>query len=180
WNIITPKIAGMVANFTSYKDYVTYLSAISLVLQSRYDVTFMAVGDGPLLRPMKERYNHKNIIYTGKVTHPEELITIFDIGILASLIEGCPNVVLEYMAMGKPVIATDGGGTPELFTDGIEGYLVPVRDMESIVEKIHYLLDKPEKAKEMGERGKLKIKRTFAYETMIQKYIDLYRELCVE
>lgn len=178
WGIATTKVVGMVANFTSFKDHHTFFRAAIAILQQRSDITFMAVGEGPLREPMKEMYHHKNIIYTGKVDHPEQLIAIFDVGVLASLIEGCPNAVLEYMAMGKPVVATDGGGTPELFTDGVEGFLVPMYDSTALAQKIIWLLENPNKACKMGQQGVLRISSAFNYDTMTQKYIDLYKALC--
>jgi glycosyltransferase involved in cell wall biosynthesis len=73
--------------------------------------------------------------------------------VLSSLYEGFPNAVLEYMAAGCPVVATDVGGVREVVVDGESGYLVEARDHEAMSRQILRLLDAPQRARTMGIRG---------------------------
>jgi N,N'-diacetylbacillosaminyl-diphospho-undecaprenol alpha-1,3-N-acetylgalactosaminyltransferase len=80
----------------------------------------------------------------------------------ASLSESFGKVMVEANACGKPVVATDTTGAKEIIKDGYNGFLVPVGDAEQLTEKILYLLDYSDKAKEMGENGRKVVKEKFS------------------
>jgi len=80
------------------------------------------------------------------------------------------------MALGRPVIGTNGGGTPELVEDGVSGFLVPPRDSGALAEKILELLDNPDLARRLGEAGKLRIEQDFTIERCCQTAMGIYRE----
>ena len=84
---------------------------------------------------------------------------------------------MEYMVLGKPVIASDGGGTKELVKDGETGFLVPQKDPDALAEKLDYLLARPELCSEMGQKGKDRIYEHFTIERMDQEYLDLYEAI---
>jgi glycosyltransferase involved in cell wall biosynthesis len=79
------------------------------------------------------------------------------------------------MALSKPVIATDGGGTRELVTESVTGFLVGVTDPRSIAERIDFLLDHPQKAEEMGKAGRKRLETDFNLEKMADNFIEAYR-----
>ncbi|HDK81978.1 MAG TPA: glycosyltransferase, partial [Nitrospirae bacterium] len=85
--------------------------------------------------------------------------------------------VMEAMASGVPVVATDVGGVSELVIDGETGFLVPSQTPELLAEKISILMDDEELRKTMGRKGLERIKSQFAFETMVRKTEDLYRRL---
>lgn len=174
------KVVGMVASFTDTKDYSTFLAAAQKVLLRRKDVVFVAVGDGENLQRMKqiiEQRNAENILFLGKQSDVESIINVFDVGVLATYTEGISNSIMEYMALGKPAVATDGGGTIELLIDGETAFLVPPKNPDEMAEKIEYLLDNPERAHSMGSAGKERIKREFSMEQMTAAFLSLYNEL---
>ena len=130
--ITTDKVVGMVGKFQVRKDYHTYLKAAMRIVAQRSDVTFLAIGDGELLKECQnlvQGANSERIIFTGRREDVESVVNIFDIGVLTTnhLVhgEGISNALMEYMVMGKPVVATQGGGTAELVLDGEVGYIVP-------------------------------------------------------
>ncbi|MDQ7799468.1 MAG: glycosyltransferase [Candidatus Edwardsbacteria bacterium] len=179
--ITTEKVVGMVATFSEYKDYETYLNAAQQLVKSRKDVTFVAVGGGPCLEKMKQLVSpiyQDRVIFTGQRRDVEPLINIFDIGVLCStkLGEGISNSIMEYMALNKPCIASDVGGTPELVVDGETGILVDCGDAEQLAQKIEYLLDNPVVAKQMGLAGRKRLNDQFNLEKMVSNYIDLYHK----
>jgi glycosyltransferase involved in cell wall biosynthesis len=97
-----------------------------------------------------------------------------DIGILATYTEGISNSIMEFMALGKPVVATDGGGTKELVIGGETGFLIKPKSVEELVSKIEYLLNNDKIASSMGMKAKERIKQEFSMKKMINSFVDLY------
>tara|TARA_B100001059_G_scaffold46667_1_gene39524 strand:+ start:2313 stop:3542 length:1230 start_codon:yes stop_codon:yes gene_type:complete len=90
----------------------------------------------------------------------------------------CMGVTIkEAMACGKPVIGSTSGGIPEAIEDGLNGYLIPIKsgnlDLEIFLKKTKYLIDNPNKRKQMGEVGRTKVLKTFTNEQTTQKYLNL-------
>lgn len=165
----------MVAAFRIHKDHETLIAAARNILSLRHDVTFLLVGDGPTLEKSKEMsMGESKIIFTGKRSDIESIINACDLCVLSTYTEGISNSIMEYMALGKAVIATDGGGTKELVEDGVTGILVPARSPQIFSEKIIQLLDKPELRNKMGVAGKEKIAKDFSIEKMVSDYISLF------
>src|SRR5438128_5970291 len=81
---------------------------------------------------------------------------------------------MEYMALAKPVVATDGGGTRELVVDGETCFLVPSETPEALVGKIEYLLANPDIARRMGEAGEARLRREFSITRMVEETVKLY------
>ena len=181
-NIETQYVAGVVQGFKYHKDYDSLIEAALDILDRRYDVSFVCVGDGlEFDRIRKMAGGNRKIIFAGNRDDVESIVNIFDIGILLTNLdrhgEGISNSIMEYMALSKPVIATAGGGTPELVTDGITGYLIPQRSPGLLAEKIDYLLDHEDVRVCMGKRGEEKIRREFSIDSMIKGHVSLYDSL---
>ena len=180
FGIATPKLVGMVANFSHYKDYDTYLLAAQKVLEARNDVTFISVGGGPNLDKskalVKERFRDR-ILFLGLRSDVESIVSALDVGVLATFSEGISNSILEYMGFAKPVVATAGGGTAEIVVDGETGLLVGVRDVGQLAGAIESLLNDPEKARAMGERGRRRIHEVFSIKGMAERYLEVYRSI---
>lgn len=181
FSITANQVVGMVGAFFDRKDYKTYIAAAKIVLDAGYDVCFLAVGGGAnkeAISTSVENKYRKNIIFTGSQEDVESIIQTFDIGVLSTNSdvhgEGISNAILEYMAQAKPVVATHGGGTPEIVGDGITGYTVPAKVPQEMADRIMYLLDNPDRAEEMGREGREKIKLHFNLAHMTDVYMDLY------
>jgi glycosyltransferase involved in cell wall biosynthesis len=173
------RVVGMVAEFRDNKDYSTYLEAARLILRKRSDVAFVAVGDGKNLEELRKRYETKDpgILFLGRQNSVESVVNGFEIGVLTTYTEGISNSVMEYMALGKPVVVTDGGGTSELIRDDEEGFLVPPSDPKLVAEKIEILLDDPAKAKAMGVAGRRRLEENFSIERLVENYLRMYKEV---
>src|SRR2546425_2145156 len=169
------KTVGMVAGFSRYKDYPTFIRAARELSTRRKDVVFVAVGGGETLEASKKLAAGVGAIkFLGKRRNVEEIVATFDIGVLSTFTEGISNSVMEYMALRKPVVATDGGGTRELVGDGETGFLVPPGNPDALAAKIEYLLDNPDCARRMGEAGEARLRSEFSIGRMIEKTVNLY------
>jgi glycosyltransferase involved in cell wall biosynthesis len=185
--ITTDKIVGMVATFSRNKDYDTYIKSAQVILQQRDDVIFLAIGDGDNLQKLKNfvqpKYKEK-IKFLGRQVNVESIVNTFNVGVLATDNrfhgEGISNTIMEYMALGKPVIATDKEGNRELIIDSVTGFLVRPRDEQAMSGVICRLLDNERLGAEMGRAGRKRIESRFSMERMAQSYVNLYRELLRE
>src|SRR3989449_8023775 len=154
------KTVGMVAEFNRFKDYPTFINAARKLSSKRSDVVFVAVGDGETLQASKEMAAGVAAIkFLGERKNIEQIAQTFDVGVLSTFTEGISNSIMEYMALRKPVVATDGGGTQELVVEGETGFLVPPKNPDRLAARIEYLLDNPEIARHMGEAGGTKVRR---------------------
>jgi glycosyltransferase involved in cell wall biosynthesis len=122
--INTRFVIGMVASFSKKKDYNTFFKAAELLLLKRDDVTFIAIGndtDSSKATNSVDSHFTSNFRFLGKRSNIESYINAMDVCVLATFTEGISNSILEYMACGKPVIATMGGGTNEIVVDNYSG-----------------------------------------------------------
>ena len=88
-----------------------------------------------------------------------------------------PSSMMEAMAMEKPVVSYNIRGVRDLVKDGVNGFLVPFGDVEALAEKIMYLMDHPELAKEMGKRGRVKIEKECSLKVILPQIEKLYKEI---
>jgi len=173
-------IVGMIGRFSNQKDYKTYLNVAEEVLNERNDICFLAVGDGPLRAEFEDRYSkvgEGKIIFTGLRKDIPNLIQLMDIGVLATHYEGCPNVILEYMASSKPVVASDVDGCPELVLDGKTGFIVPPSDPKALKQKILSLIEDGDLRFQMGAAGRRQVEEQFDSKRLAQNIEKLYDDL---
>lgn len=118
-----------------------------------------------------------NTILIGKSSQVESLISASDIGVLFSPSEGISNSIIEYMALGKPVITTDIiGGSREIVEDGKTGYIMKANALE-ISNRISEIINNPDLMNKLGQRGKQNIKQKFSLESMGSEYVELYEKI---
>lgn len=171
-------LVGMVGRFSEQKDYDTFFEATEEITDLVY---FVAVGDGPLLNGLRSTVHSpqlkERIIFTGLRRDTPDLINAMDICILSSHYEGCPNVILEYMACSKPVIASDVGGCAELVINGKTGFIVPHRKPKELSDKIISLVKDAELRKKMGQEGRRRVEEFFDVKVMAKNTEKIYSEL---
>jgi glycosyltransferase involved in cell wall biosynthesis len=102
-----------------------------------------------------------------------------DIFVLPSLAEGISNTILEAMASGLPIVATDVGGNGELIEAGRTGILVPRSDSHAMAEAIRRYVDDPEMRRQHGVRARARCEEKFSIQTMVQGYAKLYDSLAL-
>ena len=184
FNVCTKHVVGMVASFSERKDHTTFITAANKLLEKRKDVTFIAIGDGIQFKSAKKIINPKyrdKFKMVGRQKRVLNIVNLFDIGILTTNTrvhcEGIPNAVMEYMALKKPVIVTDCGGTRELVKNNHTGFLVEPLNSDLLCQKIEFLLENNDLAMDFGRNGYEKLKKEFSLEIMGKKFFDLYARL---
>jgi len=187
YGIKTEYAIVMVANVSENKDYERFFNVGKEVVTVRNDVSFVGVGyfeeDSSLYVKCHQIIDgDPRLIMTGQVSDVESLINACDVGVLFSNIkihgEGISNSVLEYMALSKPVVANDAGGTKEVVKTGENGYLVTNDStIEEIASLILHLLNHPQERVEMGKRGRERIESAFTVESMGNNFVEIYGEL---
>lgn len=180
----TGKIVAMVARFRRQKDQPTFLRAAKQILSVDPTVVFVLAGDG-YLKESTEQFARdlrisQSVWFVGAVA-PDEMPAFLrqvDISVLASRSnEGIPNVVLEAMAAGKPVVATDTGGCSEAVVDGVTGFLVPPGDAEELAKRVLRLLRDDSEATLMGKAGRARVEAEFTLLRMVDRFSSLYEDL---
>jgi glycosyltransferase involved in cell wall biosynthesis len=165
-------VVGMIANLNRYKDHPTFLTAAAEVALLFPAVRFLLVGEGSM-RPsiearMVELGLEEYIVLAGARSDIPAVLSAIDIFVLASHEEGLPNSILEAMAAGKPVVATNVGGVAEAVEDGVTGLLVPHADPAALASAIRRLLADPGEAAAMGRAGRERVVCTFTMEAMVR------------
>ncbi len=173
-------IIGIVAALAPHKHHQNFLESAKIVKETFPLARFLIVGEGKLeqeLKELTEKLNLNNeVVFCGFRKDIAELISVFDVFVLSSYLEGMGSVLLEAMALSKPIVATKTGGIPEVVRDGKNGVLVPPRDSEALADGIIYLLKNEGIRRKMGESGKEMVK-DFGIDKMIERTGQVYDEV---
>jgi len=176
-------LVAMVACFKPQKSPLDFVRVAKIVSDEINEVLFLLVGDGVLRSEIEEQIKKfkidDKIILLGWRDEIPEIMNCIDILVLTSLWEGLPRVFPQAMASGKPVIATKVDGAPEAIKNDINGFLLAPKDINGIAEKVIYLIRHPEKASEMGEKGKSLVEE-FSIWKMLEQQEELYASLLKE
>lgn len=163
------------------KDHATFLRAAARVHKAVPKASFVIAGEGRLLNHLRKLAKDLGIgsdtRFIGRCQHVAELLSISNVCVLSSTAEGFSNSILEYMAAARPVVVTDVGGAREAVRDGETGFIVPAGDHENMAARIVTLLDDPERAQMMGERGRLIIEEKFSCSAQVERTTALYERL---
>lgn len=174
----------MCASMTRGKDWQSFFETAQLAWDKQLNATFVCIGGGELLEQHKERVasmGNKNIVFLGKRNDVEDILQAADVSMLFTNnefhAEGVSNSIMEAMAAGLPVIATEGGGTGEIIEDKKNGFIIKPKDSQQATEILAMIINKPEAAEEVGAMAKETILRKFNIEDKTQEYLDLYKSL---
>jgi glycosyltransferase involved in cell wall biosynthesis len=173
-------IVTVMANLRFTKDHPMFLRAAARVHAEMDAAAFVLAGDGALMEPLRTLARDLGIgadtYFLGQCDHVAELLFASDVCALSSWAEGFSNALLEYMAAGRPVVATDVGGAREVIQEGETGYLVPARDDAAIAARLLTLLRDPVRGRAMGARGKRIVAEKFSPQARLQKTMCLYEK----
>jgi glycosyltransferase involved in cell wall biosynthesis len=175
-------VVGILATLTPAKDHQTFLRAASELARERPNIRFAIVGDGPLRAELQafaaEHGLAERAVFLGFERDVADVLAVMDVLVSASRDnEGHSNSIIEAMALGRPVVATDVGGNRELVRDGETGLLVPCGDHRAMASAIGRVLDHPAESAAGAERARAMVQRRFGIDQMVDAYQALYEEL---
>ncbi len=174
------QIVGVVGNLYPVKGHQYLIEGIPAVLQKCPNTSFVFAGRGQLETELKEQVQRlgldKRVHFLGLRQDIPRILALLDVFVLPSLSEGLSMAILEAMIAGKPVVATQVGGNPELVLDGETGFLVPPRDSQALASSLVTLLTNKQQAVQFAEKGKRRAEGQFSLGTMVHAYQTLYDE----
>lgn len=164
--------------YCAVKGHENLIAAASTVCHELPEATFLLIGDGRERPRLQKRVNaaglRKNFFFLGSRDHIPELLACCDLSVVPSDAEGLPNAVLEALAAGLPVVATQASGVSGIIENGINGLLVPRRDPYALADAILLVLQNPKLAAKLGQAGKLRVHTGFSFERLVAELERLY------
>ena len=177
----TQTIIGTVARLSEAKGLTYLLQAFARVAQAKPNLRLVIAGVGDLEQQLKQQSQDLGIadrtIFAGYVNNISQLIELFDFFVLPSLQEACSLACAEAMSQQKAVIGTTIGGIVEQVADGETGFLIPPKDVDSLTEKLQYLIDRPELVDKLAHNGRQRYEEYFALDRMLIHTENLYAQL---
>lgn len=177
-------LVGMLARLAPQKGIADFIRAARTAADGFPSAHFVLAGEGPLkeeaLALRRELALQDRLHLLGEVDCPRDLTAALDMLVVASTSEGSSLAAMEAMSLGKPVVATSVGGVPEVVADAETGILVEPGDPGALASAIEELLASPDRARDLGERGRRRAAAHFDVRQILQRtkvvYADLLRE----
>jgi len=175
-------LVGFVGRLSAQKGLSNLLRAIAeMPLALRTGVDLVITGDGEKRRALNDEAHMLGLAdrthFLGTRNDTPTIYSALDVFVLPSEQEAFPMVVLEAMACGLPIIATDVGDTARIIEDGVSGLVVRPRNVDSLRQALSELLQNPDRARRFGEAARERVVKYFSSTQMAQTYLALYEEL---
>jgi glycosyltransferase involved in cell wall biosynthesis len=175
-------IVTMVANFEyRIKDHPMLLRAAQRVIREVPEALFIIAGEGELREETERLAAELGLqdacLFIGRCASVPDLLAASDVCVLSSQAEGFSNSILEYMAAGRAVVATNVGGASEAIVEGETGHLVKAGDDAAMAERLISLLRDPERRAEMGRAGRRVVEQKFSCESRLSHTAALYQRM---
>ena len=174
------RVVGIVANLTPWKDHLTLLHSFKALAEQFPDWVLVGFGEGSertgieaLVRDLELEHR---VSFPGIRGNRPNLHGFFDISTLVSPDEGSPNSLLEAMAAGRPIVATNVGGIPDLVENRVNGILVPPGDPPSLANALRELMRDAETRRQMGELGQRRARERHSQRSVLDELIGFYLE----
>jgi len=165
-------IIAILAEFRPEKGHEYVFYAVKNLLESGYDIKLLLIGDGErkeYLRSLSNRLSiYDNIIWLGFQKNPGLYLSISDVVVFAA-VESFSIAMLEAFSLGKPVVAADAGGTPEMLQDGKNGFLFKLKDIDSMAKKIILLITDIDLRNKLAGNSRDSVIDRFSIEKMVDK-----------
>jgi glycosyltransferase involved in cell wall biosynthesis len=174
-------LVGKVARLEERKGYRYFLDLAEAVLQRVPAAHFVGLGageqHGALLAEVERRGLIGRVHFPGYRPDIADVLAVLDVAVLTSLWEGLPRVLVQAAACGMPAVTFAVEGAHEVVKDDVNGWVVPMRDVSGMAERVVALLLDPRRAQAMGAAGRGLVCKTWAAETMVSEIAAAYEEL---
>jgi len=177
------KIVGYIGRLSEEKGVSNLIKAIPLVLKERRDVQFIICGEGKLSDKIKRIVDAEGLKAHIKLMEwiPHEDVPRYlnklKLLVLPSFTEGLPNILLEAMACGTPVLATSVGAVPDVVIEGKTGFLLKSTRQEHIAERVVGLLDNPDLLERVSKEACRSVRKKFCFEKTLESWRNILKEL---
>jgi L-malate glycosyltransferase len=176
-----PAQVGVVANLRSIKGLDVLVRSAARLATEFPRSSFVVAGEGEeraaLTQQIAEAGLNERFRLLGSVSDVPAFLANLDVAVLPSRAEGMSNAVLEYMAAGRPVVATAVGANPDVLEHGVTGMLVPPDNDGALAWAIGKLLREPATARRMGEAAREVVRQRYSREAMVGRFEDFYQGL---
>lgn len=175
-------LLGYIGRLSQEKGILNFVEAMTKVLEMRDDIGFLIGGDGPLRTKVKECVNAENLNskarFVGWIPHDDlpKCLNDLKLLVLPSYTEGLPNIMLEAMACGTPVLATPVGAIPDVISDGETGFIMEDNSPECIASNVLRVLSQPN-LEEIAKNAHALVEKEFTYEAAVEKYRSILGSL---
>ena len=170
-----------VGRLSAEKGHRVLVCAMREVVKAVPETRLRIYGEGPertrLAGDIAAAGLGEQVMLAGFVADPREALAAAAVVAMPSLLEGLGAAALEAMAMAKPVVATDAGGLPESVLDGVTGMIVPRGDAAALARALVALLRDPERARRLGEAGRVRMLACFDRPRVVERVFSLYQEI---
>jgi glycosyltransferase involved in cell wall biosynthesis len=177
-------VVGFVGRIVPAKGLEYLIDALSYLKEDPNNIKLLIIGEGSILARLHEQAKEKkvydSIIFTGRRRDIPDILSCIDIFVMPSIAEGLPNSLLEAMAMGKPIVATEVGGIPEVIKNGFNGLLVSPRDHRALAMATKGLIGNGQLAAKMGQAARDLVLDNFSIRAIAQKWQSLYLSILKE
>ena len=176
-------VAGVVGRLSPEKGQLCFLRVLDLVRREFPEVVGLLVGDGQdramLEAEAKALGLEEAVFFAGHTGCVGDFYRAMDVVVMPSMSEGMPNVALEAMMFGKPVVASRVGGMPEVVVEGETGFMAKAGDADALALALIRMLTSPSRMQTMGEAGKRRALDNFSPTVRVERLLALYKELLV-
>jgi glycosyltransferase involved in cell wall biosynthesis len=177
-------VVGCVGRLRRVKRAGLLIDAVARLVPERPDLRLVFVGEGDE-RPMLERKIRDlglegRVLLHGTELDPRPMYGAFDLVAQSSASEGLPNVLLEAAAAGRPIVATDAGGSNEIVIDGRTGLLVPIEDVDRLAGALARLLDDADLRRQLGAAAREHVQTAFGVGRFVREYGELYERMAAD
>jgi len=172
-------VVGYVGRLVPAKGLMHLLKAAEKISKVHPNIVLLIVGEGADKAKLQAEAEASRVKahFVGYQTDTPPYYSLMDVFVLPSFFEGLPGVVLEAMAMQKPVIATNVGGTADLVSNGENGFLVSPRNSEEIAFGLEKLVSQPDLASKMGKTGRQIVEKDFQWDRIVDRVEMIYKEV---
>lgn len=175
-------VIGTIGQLRTQKGHSYFLEAIKQIVVEFPSIRALILGEGELRGALEQQIRQldleQTVILAGYRTDAVQLLAGFDVFVFPSLWEGFGLVLLEAMALRKPIIASRVSAIPEIVLDGETGILTPPQNPAALASAITHILTRPDAAQSMGAAGYARLHEHFTVQTMVERTEQIYQAWC--
>jgi glycosyltransferase involved in cell wall biosynthesis len=175
-------LVGIISYLRDYKGHRYFVEAAAKVLKQHQGVSFLIVGEGPEEQNIRAQIERLGLASDVRMLgFRDDLLDVFrslDLFVIPT-VEGdtIPQVLMQALAIGLPVVSTTTGSIPDVIGDGESGFLVPPRDVDALSDRIGRLVANPELRAAMGRHGRQRVERSYSIDRMVDELERVYRQV---